>query len=50
MATTTRKLADLTQFVANDSTIGTGGIAALDTANATSTKNTKIHATSIGWK
>ena len=35
MATTTRKLADLAQFVANDSTIGTGGIAALDTLDIT---------------
>ena len=35
MATTTRKLADLAQFVANDSTIGTGGIVALDTADIT---------------
>ena len=35
MATTTRKLADLAQFVANDSTIGTGGIVALDAADVT---------------
>ena len=35
MATTTRKLADLAQFVANDSTIGTGGIVALDTGDIT---------------
>ena len=35
MATTTRKLADLAQFVANDSTIGTGGIVALDSADVT---------------
>jgi len=35
MATTTRKLADLAQFVANDSTIGTGGIVALDAGDVT---------------
>ena len=49
MATTTRKLADLAQFVANDSTIGTGGIVALDTADITTGTfaNARLSAASV---
>ena len=49
MATTTRKLADLAQFVANDSTIGTGGIVALDTGDITTGTfdNLRISAASV---
>ena len=49
MATTTRKLADLAQFVANDSTIGTGGIVALDAADVTTGTfaNARLSAASV---